>query len=56
MPTLRAKAVEYGINKDGLNSMNKQEVIFSILKAHTMRGGSIFAYGSLEILPDGYGF
>ncbi|HPB65700.1 MAG TPA: transcription termination factor Rho, partial [Spirochaetales bacterium] len=30
--------------------------IFQILKAHTERGGIIYAYGSLEILPDGYGF
>ncbi|MFP4377836.1 MAG: transcription termination factor Rho, partial [Spirochaetales bacterium] len=28
----------------------------AILKAHTERNGSIYAYGSLEILPDGYGF
>jgi transcription termination factor Rho len=36
--------------------MKKQEVIFSVLKAHTENGGVIYSYGSLEILPDGYGF
>jgi transcription termination factor Rho len=36
--------------------MKKQEIIFSILKAHTERSGIIHAYGALEILPDGYGF
>jgi transcription termination factor Rho len=36
--------------------MKKQEIIFQILKGHTERGGVIYAYGALEILPDGYGF
>jgi transcription termination factor Rho len=36
--------------------MKKQEIIFSLLKSHTQSGGQICAYGSLEILPDGYGF
>ena len=56
VPELRSLAVELGVAKDSLMTMKKQEVIFCILKAHTMAGGSIYAYGSLEILPDGYGF
>jgi transcription termination factor Rho len=36
--------------------MKKQEIIFQILTGHTERGGVIYAYGALEILPDGYGF
>ncbi len=56
VPALRDLAVELGVPKDSLMTMKKQEAIFCILKAHTMAGGSIFAYGSLEILPDGYGF
>ena len=37
--------------------MKKQEIIHAILKEHISRNnGVIFAYGSLEILPDGYGF
>ncbi|MBN2443761.1 MAG: transcription termination factor Rho [Spirochaetales bacterium] len=56
MPELRAFAINYGISKDELLSMKKQEIIFSILKAHTERSGIIHAYGALEILPDGYGF
>ncbi len=56
VPDLRELAVELGVPRDSLMVMKKQEVIFCILKAHTMAGGSIFAYGSLEILPDGYGF
>ena len=53
---LRELAAEKGLQKDSLISMKKQEIIFSILKSHTQRNGAIYAYGSLEILPDGYGF
>ncbi len=56
MPELRIKAVEYGIPEEELPAMKKQDLIFVILKAHTEHGGLIFASGSLEILPDGYGF
>jgi transcription termination factor Rho len=56
MRDLRALAVDYGVTKESLLSMRKQEIIFSILKAHTENDGIIYAYGSLEILPDGYGF
>ena len=56
MTTLREFAGTYSITKEEMMSMKKQEIIFSILKAHTSSGGQIHAYGSLEILPDGYGF
>ncbi len=56
MGDLRAFAIDKGVSPDNLGSMKKQEVIFAILKAHTSVGGAITAYGSLEILPDGYGF
>lgn len=56
MRDLRGIATRLGISQDNLLSLKKQEVIFAILKAHTERNGSIYAYGSLEILPDGYGF
>ncbi|MBN2736326.1 MAG: transcription termination factor Rho [Spirochaetales bacterium] len=56
MTELRALAINYGIAKENLLSMKKQEIIFAILKAHTDRGGMIHAFGALEILPDGYGF
>ncbi|NCN06136.1 MAG: transcription termination factor Rho [Spirochaetales bacterium] len=56
MKELRAFAVEMGINHENLMTLKKQEIIFAILKAHTERNGNIYAYGSLEILPDGYGF
>jgi len=53
---LRELANFYGISHEDMVTLKKQEIIFSILKAHTERGGIIYAYGSLEILPDGYGF
>ena len=56
MHELRDLAIRYGFNSDDLAPMKKQELIFVILKAHTEHGGIIFASGSLEILPDGYGF
>ncbi|MDR1211819.1 MAG: transcription termination factor Rho [Spirochaetaceae bacterium] len=56
MMDLRELASCYNITHEDMVAMKKQEVIFSILKAHTERGGIIYAYGSLEILPDGYGF
>ncbi len=45
-----------GLIHEEMMVLKKQELIFQILKAHTERGGIIYAYGSLEILPDGYGF
>lgn len=56
MGELREKASQYGFTADDLAPMKKQDLIFSVLKAHTDHGGIIFASGSLEILPDGYGF
>ena len=56
MRDLRDRATEMGISSEDLPSLKKQELIFAILKAHTQRNGTIYAYGSLEILPDGYGF
>ena len=43
----------------GLESLarsRKQDIIFSILKAHAQNGENIFGEGVLEILQDGFGF
>ncbi|GHU21486.1 transcription termination factor Rho [Spirochaetia bacterium] len=56
MVDLRRLADCYQIPHEDMMALRKQEIIFSILKTHTERGGIIYAYGSLEILPDGYGF
>ncbi len=47
-------AAEMGI--DNLARSRKQDIIFSILKAHAKNGEDIFGDGVLEILPDGFGF
>ena len=36
--------------------VNKQQLIFSILKKHAKNGEDIFGDGVLEVLPDGFGF
>ncbi|GHV61617.1 hypothetical protein AGMMS49587_06230 [Spirochaetia bacterium] len=56
MIDLRELAACYNITHEDMVALKKQEIIFSLLKAHTERGGVIYAYGSLEILPDSYGF
>jgi transcription termination factor Rho len=56
MPDLRGLATKMGVSHEALISMKKQEIIFQILKSHTEKGGVIYAFGALEILPDGYGF
>ena len=56
IPELRDLALALGVSQEALISMKKQEIIFSVLKAHTQRNGVIYAHGALEILQDGYGF
>lgn len=56
MSDLRLLAEQAGIARDDLVPMKKQELIFAILKAHCEHGGIIFSSGTLEILPDGFGF
>ncbi len=43
-------------NIDSAGSMRKQELIFALLQAHIERNGQIYGEGTLEILPDGFGF
>ena len=41
---------------DNMARMRKQDIIFTILKAHAKSGEDIFGDGVLEILQDGFGF
>jgi transcription termination factor Rho len=41
---------------EGSNRMRKQELIFALLKNRAKKGESIFGDGTLEVLPDGFGF
>jgi transcription termination factor Rho len=51
---LQEIADEMGL--EGVARSRKQDVIFSILKAHAKNGESIFGNGVVEILQDGFGF
>jgi len=47
-------AVEHEI--EGANRLRKQELIFALLKNRAKKGESIYGDGTLEVLPDGFGF
>ena len=47
-------ALDLGI--ENANRMRKQELMFAILKKRAKDGEQIFGDGTLEILPDGFGF
>ena len=51
---LQEIASEMGI--EGISRSRRQDIIFSILKAHAKTGESIYGVGVLEILQDGFGF
>ncbi|MFH1934800.1 MAG: transcription termination factor Rho [Pseudomonadota bacterium] len=41
---------------EGASGMRRQDVIFSLLQAHSEQNGLIYGQGVLETLPDGFGF
>ncbi|MBT3312950.1 MAG: transcription termination factor Rho [Desulfobacterales bacterium] len=41
---------------EGAAGMRKQELVFALLQAQLEKDGFIFGEGTLEILPDGFGF
>ncbi len=43
-------------NVEGAAGMRKQELIFALLQAQIEKNGLIYGEGTLEILPDGFGF
>jgi transcription termination factor Rho len=51
---LTVMAKEFHI--EGASGMRKQDLIFSLLQAHSEQNGLIYGEGVLEILPDGFGF
>ena len=54
VPALIDIASNMGI--EGMSRSRKQDIIFSILKAHAKSGEDIYGDGVLEILQDGFGF
>src|SRR3982750_4347571 len=47
-------AVSNGI--ENASRMRKQDLIFALLKSQAKKGEAIFGDGTLEVLPDGFGF
>jgi len=43
-------------NIEGAAGMRKQELIFALLQSQIEKNGLIYGQGTLEILPDGFGF
>ncbi|MGD8476144.1 MAG: transcription termination factor Rho [Burkholderiales bacterium] len=41
---------------ENANRLRKQDLIFALLKNRAKKGDSIFGSGTLEVLPDGFGF
>lgn len=41
---------------EGASRLRKQDLIFALLKNQARKGESIFGEGTLEVLPDGFGF
>ena len=55
-PIAELQAIANDMGLEGVARSRKQDVIFSILKAHAKTGESIYGEGVLEILQDGFGF
>jgi transcription termination factor Rho len=51
---LVAMAEELGI--EGASTLRKQELMFSLLKVRAERGDEITGQGTIEVMPDGFGF
>ncbi|HEX6828452.1 MAG TPA: Rho termination factor N-terminal domain-containing protein, partial [Burkholderiales bacterium] len=41
---------------ENASRMRKQDLIFALLKNHARKGEIIYGDGTLEVLPDGFGF
>jgi len=55
-PTSELQEIADEMGLEGVARSRKQDIIFSILKAHAKNGEAIFGNGVLEILQDGFGF
>lgn len=41
---------------EGIGGIKKQDLVFALLQASTKENGQVYGEGTLEILPDGFGF
>ncbi|MCY1151969.1 MAG: transcription termination factor Rho [Sphaerochaetaceae bacterium] len=53
---LRTKGIEVGMNAENIFDYKRQEIITEILKAQCQKNIALVVEGTLEVLPDGYGF
>jgi transcription termination factor Rho len=53
---LQKAAKDDGIDRDEWVGLKKQDLIFRILKERVKQNGLMFGEGTLEVLPDGFGF
>ncbi|MDD7200226.1 MAG: transcription termination factor Rho [Sphaerochaetaceae bacterium] len=53
---IRKIGVERGLDENRVLDMKNQEILAEILKKHSAAGGVITGSGTLEVLPDGFGF
>ena len=44
------------VGVEGASTLRKQDLLFGILKAESEEGESIMGMGTIEVLPDGFGF
>nr|WP_295374139.1 transcription termination factor Rho [uncultured Sphingosinicella sp.] len=49
-------AMAEGLGIEGASTLRKQELMFSILKVQAENGEEIMGMGTIEVLPDGFGF
>ncbi|MEM7280213.1 MAG: transcription termination factor Rho [Pseudomonadota bacterium] len=56
MPASELVELSQSMGLENLARSRKQDIIFSVLKAHAKNGEDIFGDGVLEILQDGFGF
>jgi transcription termination factor Rho len=49
-------AMAEGLGVEGASTLRKQELMFSILKVQAENGQEIMGMGTIEVLPDGFGF
>jgi transcription termination factor Rho len=56
MPISRLVEMAAALGVENMARSRKQDIIFSLLKAHARKGEDIYGDGVLEILQDGFGF
>lgn len=54
--SLREQVIAKGLSEEEVSHMLKRELIYLLLQTHVKENGVIHAMGSLELMPDGYGF